>query len=622
MKQPHVVVTTSWDDGHKLDVRLADLLRKYQLPGTFYVSPQDREFPPEQLLTAAEVREIGRDFEIGAHTMTHPRLHQVPDAVARQEIVDSKHYLERLLKKAVKSFCYPGGNYEARHVDMVREAGFSYARTVRRHSYDLKGSLLEGNTTVNAYNHYQDLWKIAKFAKFNPLKTLHYFQWDNLAKAMFDKVCAEGGIYHLWGHSWEIDAHKDWDKLEDVLRYISKRRGVQYVTNAELPTEQPKRLLIAAPYFPPHLGGVEFYIYHIGRFLEREHSWQVRVVASGERGWKLQKKDYGGLTVYYMPYWFKLSNSPLNPWWPVWLWRIMKTEDPYVLNIHAPVPGLPDMAAAVARWRQVPTVVTYHMTSMAKGKAGLDFIIKLYETKVLPKLLQPAKGLICGSSRVREEFLRRYRDKATVVTPAVDAETFRPAPRLASNSLIMVGSMTKADTHKGVAYLLEAMEAVVKAIPDVKLWCVGAGNAISGFEADVKARGLTKHVTFTGGVTGEPLQQLYRESTVFVLPTLNDSFPLVVLEGMASGLPVVSTPVGGIPQMVEDGRTGYLVPPADSAALSEKLIYLLQHPAEARRLGKAGRQKVVKTWTWQLQAAKTDAILLAALRDVPPEDRL
>ena len=92
-----VTVTTSWDDGHVLDVRLATLLKKYNIRGTFYISPKDREFTSEERLTNDQVRELAKDFEIGAHTMTHPRLTDLGKKEAKEEIVSSKEYLEKLL---------------------------------------------------------------------------------------------------------------------------------------------------------------------------------------------------------------------------------------------------------------------------------------------------------------------------------------------------------------------------------------------------------------------------------------------------------------------------------------------------------------------------------------------
>jgi peptidoglycan/xylan/chitin deacetylase (PgdA/CDA1 family) len=257
MKQ--VYVTTSWDDGHRLDGRLSALLKNYGIKATFYISPRDHEFSAAERLTDAEIQKLSESFEIGAHTMTHPRLDKISDSVAREEIVASKRYLEKLLNKTIVSFCYPGGRYTKSHPPMVREAGFSYARSVRRFDHGFTGTPYEANTTVNTYNHYQDLWKIAKLARFNPWKIRYYFQWDNLAKAMFDRVSELRGVFHLWGHSWEIDQHDDWQKLENVLSYIAGKKQVRYITNGELLAHKPKRLLLGVPYFPPHLGGSEFY---------------------------------------------------------------------------------------------------------------------------------------------------------------------------------------------------------------------------------------------------------------------------------------------------------------------------------------------------------------------------
>ncbi len=104
-----VIVTTSWDDGHKIDFKLAELMKKYNITGTFYISPKDREIPEKDRLTDQEIIKLSEGFEIGAHTFTHPRLSNVSDEEAKKEIVGSKDYLEKILKKEVKSFCYPGG---------------------------------------------------------------------------------------------------------------------------------------------------------------------------------------------------------------------------------------------------------------------------------------------------------------------------------------------------------------------------------------------------------------------------------------------------------------------------------------------------------------------------------
>lgn len=227
------VLTTSWDDGHKCDLRLAQMLKEHGLKATFYVAPENQEFAKRDLLSLPEIRDLSQDFEIGAHSMTHRRLPAISEQEAATEITGSKAVLQQVTGKEVKVFCYPGGAYTKLHVQLVRDAGYRYARTVARYSFDVDNTY-EAGTSLHVYDYPLDLWRTARFAKFRPIKALRYLKWDALAIAMFDHVINHGGIYHMWGHSWEIDEHGDWERLENVFRYISARSELRYVTNGEL----------------------------------------------------------------------------------------------------------------------------------------------------------------------------------------------------------------------------------------------------------------------------------------------------------------------------------------------------------------------------------------------------
>jgi peptidoglycan/xylan/chitin deacetylase (PgdA/CDA1 family) len=205
-----LTVTTSWDDGHVQDLRIADLLKKYGLTATFYISPKCREIKSRNRLDDQSMRLLSRSFEVGAHTMTHPRLTKVPLSEAEKEIRHSKDYLEKVLGKKVQTFCYPGGYYNKKHLEIVKDAGFKYARTVRRLTTKPAKNNFASSTTVHAYKHYQDIPKILLLAKLNPAKFWKIF------------------------NSWEIDNRGDWKRLEKVLSHISGHHDANYVTNREL----------------------------------------------------------------------------------------------------------------------------------------------------------------------------------------------------------------------------------------------------------------------------------------------------------------------------------------------------------------------------------------------------
>lgn len=593
------IITTSWDDGHKLDVRLAALLRKYNIKATFYISPQDREFAKEDLLTPAQTKAIAKDFEIGAHTITHPRLTEVTDDRARQEMADSKAYLEKLLKKPITTFCYPGGNYFKKHVAMAREAGFTYARTVKRHFYGLKGEPQESHTTVNAYNHYQDLWKILKFAGYNPLKVPYYFQWQNLAKAMFDKVRREGGVFHLWGHSWEIDNHGDWEKLEEILAYISGHNDVVYAENGELTSLVKPKILIAAPYYPPLVGGVERYAQEIALGAQAD-GYDVTVVTSAARH-DAGVAQENGVTVYRLPRQLNIMNTPASLRWFWQVRRIIRQVDPDIVNVHAPVPFLPDIAMGASRGRR--TVLTYHSGSMRKGRPLVDWVITLYEKLWLPRMLRRADRIICSSDFVRDGFLARYAYKSQTITPGVDTALFeRRKKQPHGRRVLFVGNFRNG--IKGLQYLQEA----IKLVPGAELHVVGEGD-----------QAPSERTVYHGALRSNELVAQYQAADVMVLPSIGatESFGMVLIEAMACGVPVIGSDVGGIPTVISDGIDGLIVPSANAEALAAAISNLLDNPLKADQLAEQAYHKVLRKFTWQGQTKKYLAVLARARQNMP-----
>ncbi len=232
---PPVLVTTSWDDGHVYDFAVANMLDHYALPGTFYIAPRNCELPLRARLRDRDIAELASRFEIGGHTLTHLRLTTLDDTTAIAEITSGKHYLEDCIGTPVTSFCYPGGEYAPAHTKMVKACGFELARTVERHRIDRPDSLMEVPTTFHAYRHLSDGRAALRMAGGDPfLAARYFFHWDQWAVALFDRVLAVGGVFHLWGHSWELAERHDWDRLERVLGHISGRAGVIYDANDAL----------------------------------------------------------------------------------------------------------------------------------------------------------------------------------------------------------------------------------------------------------------------------------------------------------------------------------------------------------------------------------------------------
>ncbi len=605
------IVTTSWDDGHILDIKLANLLKKYNIAGTFYIAPKNQEIRSTKRLKDEQVVSLSRHFEIGAHTLTHPQLPKISKRQAAAEITQSKSYLEKLIGKSVTSFCYPRGQYNQDHVRMVNRAGYQYARTVRRHVFQRDKSVFETSTTIHAYSHWLDIYKIARFANFNPKKFISYLKWDKLAIAMFDRVQRTGGVYHLWGHSWEIDQNHDWAKLETVLKYIANKPAVTYTTNGQSWKQMPLNALVAAPYFPPHIGGQENYAYHLAQLIQADPRWNVVVATSGNRGLFTQKNNSNGLTIYHLPYWFKVSNTPINPLWPFMLQRVIKSEKIDIINSHAPVPYLADMVRLAHH--KVPIVLTYHMVSMKKGRSIADAAINVYEDLILPSTLKKSQAMISASDTVKQYLKSRYKQLSTTIEPGVDSSLFSPANLNIKDRLLFVADLNKSSKHKGLDILLLAMTDVTKHNPKAELIVVGGGSNLSYFQKKVDQLRLTKSVHFLGALQGEALVKAYQQASVFILPSLNDNIPLSILEAMSCGLPVISTAVGNIPHMVSNQKDGYIVAPGDSDNLARKIINLLDNPSKIKSMGQAARTKVVSSYDWQKQSRTTSRLYIKIL---------
>jgi len=232
-----IVITTSWDDGHPLDTKLAEVLTEFGIRGTFYVTPNNRELP---VIRNSDLRVLSDNFEIGAHTLTHPNLRLLDERELKKEIYGSKIRLEDIVGRPVNMFCYPGGRYSAKVRRHVIESGFIGARTTRMIHVDVSRDywLLPTTAYCNCYPTWIWFRHCLKTANWGGLLYLSHIglaaSWNEVACGLFDIILKRGGVWHLWGHSWEIEKLNLWDDLRMVLKTVSQRKGVMYLSNGEL----------------------------------------------------------------------------------------------------------------------------------------------------------------------------------------------------------------------------------------------------------------------------------------------------------------------------------------------------------------------------------------------------
>lgn len=155
---------------------------------------------------------------------------------------------------------------------------------------------------------------------------------------------------------------------------------------------------------------------------------------------------------------------------------------------------------------------------------------------------------------------------------------------------------------KGVPILLEACRILREKGLSFHCHIAGAPTGKMSLEQArhiVQERSLTTCVTLYGGVYGNNKEELFKQCHVFVFPTQypNECFPLVLLEAMRHALPIIATPVGAIPDMVEDGVTGLIIPEQDAEALAEAMQSFIEHPERIRSMGEAARERFLHSYT-------------------------
>jgi glycosyltransferase involved in cell wall biosynthesis len=192
---------------------------------------------------------------------------------------------------------------------------------------------------------------------------------------------------------------------------------------------------------------------------------------------------------------------------------------------------------------------------------------------------------------MKEMLQRIYKRDIRVVPNGVDLQGFgagRNKKRLENFRLLFVGRLNPV---KGVEYLIDAMAGIKKKGTDVELTIAGDGPERKRLENLSKRLNVYNHVRFLGMVDRLKIASLMSESDIFVLPSISEGFPLVVLEAMACGLPIIATKVGGLPEVIEEGRNGLLVNPRDSVALASSILLLLQNEAQRDIIAEENRKK-------------------------------
>lgn len=291
--------------------------------------------------------------------------------------------------------------------------------------------------------------------------------------------------------------------------------------------------------------------------------------------------------------------------------RIMRSHEIDHIHVH------------FAWVQQIMAVIASRLIGVSNSVTLHAFDLYTQDPAVVRGQLEAATRLITISDFNRD-FIASLcpdiaRDDIALVRLSLDMDEFHPGDRRYTDEICQLLSVGRLVAKKGYEYLIEACAILSERGLDYHCSIVGEGPRAEKLETLVVEHGLESRVTFTGALAAADVRRLYQKSDIFALPCVvvdsgdRDGMPTVLIEAMATGIPVVSTPVTGIPELVTDGENGFLVPERDVSALAGALESLMQNRDLRIGMGQKARERVVKDFDGRRTAPLLASIFREAM---------
>lgn len=285
-----------------------------------------------------------------------------------------------------------------------------------------------------------------------------------------------------------------------------------------------------------------------------------------------------------------------------------------VIHAHWAIPTGP-AAVVAARKLRVPSVITMHGGDVyVNPEQGYDFPTRWYVRPALSWTLRHADALTAITEDCRQHALRAGApaDRIRLVFNGTDLRRFSPGENGSRPDLQfgpnMIFACRQLFPRKGIRFLLEAAAQLKPRFPDLKVVLAGDGferPQLSRLAADL---GIGDDVTFLGWVPNADLPPYYRAAAVSVIPSLEEGFGIPAAEAMGCQVAVIASDAGGLPEVVDHGITGLVVPRGDSGALAQAIGSLLEDPERRRAMGVAGRERALRLFDWDRSAEQFEQL--------------
>ncbi len=378
------------------------------------------------------------------------------------------------------------------------------------------------------------------------------------------------------------------------------------------------KILQSLPFYPPAVGGVETQVFNLVKNLKEMGHLPI-VMTSGHTEKSSEFSDVLRLpSINIRGTWGNLAISPT-------IFQKLKGINVDVVHTHTPARFFAESTAFFfkAVRKGTPVVLSYHQHNDDLGLIS-NVVMNFHNKMVMDPLFNHVDKIIVTSRAYKELIESYYKidgNKIAIIPCGVDTEIFSPLRFrketqkerfgiLNETVVLFVGRLVE---QKGLEYLLQAMPSVIREFNDTVLLIVGDGNCRNELENLTKKLGLQKYVQFLGSLPSDQIPAIMSLATVFVLPSLVESFGIVLAEALSMEKPVIASKVGGVPEVVEEGKTGILVSRMDVKGLSNSIASVLSDQNRAKAMAIEGRKSVIRKFSWQSVTKKTVGIYNEAI---------
>jgi len=361
-------------------------------------------------------------------------------------------------------------------------------------------------------------------------------------------------------------------------------------------------------------GGVEYVLHSLAGELAKAEDLDVHVVTLRRDVPERQVRRVAGVTAHYLRPVYRFANITLHLINKLKLGRELAAIRPDV--IHAHIAGT---YGEVAHRSGRPYVLTPHGIRHREPTPGASWFTQAVRQPLIRhnerQSVRAARHLTAISPYVIREFGADVRGQVHFIENPTNHLFFEAPDCTQPGQILFAGYL---EERKSVSHVIEALALLRERVPSAHLILLGQPRVAAFGEhlrRLVKQSGLEERVTFAGLVGERGVAEALSRCAVLALPSRQETAPTIIQQAMAAGKPVVATRVGGIPDLVADGRTGLLVDYDDRPALAEALAQILQNPMRGKQMGQAGRAEAEKRFRVSVVAAKTRAVYEQLVRE-------